>query len=57
MTHPGRDCAGERCELDVAVCNTSSEARCSNGGVCQEGLGMDFSCACLPGEWLTCDWK
>ncbi|KAJ1524333.1 hypothetical protein ONE63_010839 [Megalurothrips usitatus] len=47
MCQPGY--SGERCELDVAVCNATSEARCDNGGVCQEGPGMDFSCVCPPG--------
>ncbi|CAB0020779.1 unnamed protein product [Nesidiocoris tenuis] len=41
--------SGYNCEMDMAVCNTTEETRCTNGGVCVEGPGMSFSCRCLPG--------
>ncbi|CAF4870332.1 unnamed protein product [Pieris macdunnoughi] len=41
--------SGEHCELDVAVCNTTEEIRCYNGGECVEGPGFKFYCKCLPG--------
>lgn len=42
--------SGDHCEIDEAVCNSTNEARCNNGGVCEEGPGDSFTCNCLPGE-------
>lgn len=42
--------SGEHCEFDVAVCNTTEEVRCYNGGQCIEGPGFKFYCKCAPGE-------
>ncbi|KAH9640922.1 hypothetical protein HF086_015617 [Spodoptera exigua] len=41
--------SGDHCELDVAVCNSTEEVRCYNGGQCIEGPGFKFYCKCLPG--------
>ncbi|XP_047544611.1 protein eyes shut [Vanessa atalanta] len=41
--------SGEHCELDVAVCNSTEEERCYNGGECIEGLGFKFYCKCSAG--------
>ncbi|PZC83323.1 hypothetical protein B5X24_HaOG208087 [Helicoverpa armigera] len=41
--------SGEHCELDVAVCNSTEEVRCYNGGQCIEGPGFKFYCKCSPG--------
>ncbi|XP_053623518.1 protein eyes shut [Plodia interpunctella] len=41
--------SGEHCEVDIAVCNTTEEVRCYNGGKCIEGPGFKFYCECLPG--------
>lgn len=41
--------SGIHCEIDVAVCNTTNETRCANGGICLEGPGDTFSCNCRPG--------
>uniref|UniRef100_T1HCE3 Uncharacterized protein n=1 Tax=Rhodnius prolixus TaxID=13249 RepID=T1HCE3_RHOPR len=41
--------SGFNCEVDMAVCNTTEETRCANGGACIEGPGISFSCRCLPG--------
>ncbi|KAF6214242.1 hypothetical protein GE061_008982 [Apolygus lucorum] len=41
--------SGFNCEMDMAVCNTTEETRCANGGTCIEGPGITFSCRCLPG--------
>ncbi|KAJ8726204.1 hypothetical protein PYW07_000902 [Mythimna separata] len=41
--------SGEHCEMDVAVCNSTEEVRCYNGGQCIEGPGFKFYCKCLPG--------
>uniref|UniRef100_A0A1A9WEY9 EGF-like domain-containing protein n=1 Tax=Glossina brevipalpis TaxID=37001 RepID=A0A1A9WEY9_9MUSC len=40
---------GDHCEIDVAVCETGTGARCHNGGECIEGPGLEFSCECAPG--------
>ena len=42
--------SGEHCETDVAVCNSTEEVRCYNGGQCIEGPGFKFYCKCLPGK-------
>lgn len=42
--------SGEHCEMDVAVCNSTEEVRCYNGGQCIEGPGFKFYCKCLPGK-------
>ncbi|CAH0726520.1 unnamed protein product, partial [Brenthis ino] len=41
--------SGDHCELDVAVCNSTEEVRCYNGGECIEGPGYKFYCKCLAG--------
>ncbi|CAH2104876.1 unnamed protein product [Euphydryas editha] len=41
--------SGEHCEQDVAVCNSTEEVRCYNGGECIEGPGFKFYCKCLAG--------
>ncbi|XP_041979297.1 protein eyes shut [Aricia agestis] len=41
--------SGEHCENDVAVCNSTEEIRCYNGGECIEGPGFKFYCKCLEG--------
>ncbi|CAG9784578.1 unnamed protein product [Diatraea saccharalis] len=41
--------SGKHCELDVAVCNSTEEVRCHNGGQCIEGPGFKFYCKCSPG--------
>ncbi|RVE53301.1 hypothetical protein evm_002134 [Chilo suppressalis] len=41
--------SGKHCELDVAVCNSTEEVRCYNGGQCIEGPGFKFYCKCSPG--------
>ncbi|XP_050308986.1 protein eyes shut [Anthonomus grandis grandis] len=47
---------GVHCEVDIAVCNTTNETRCHNGGVCEEGPGDTFFCVCQPGwEGFLCD--
>ena len=38
----------------MAVCNTTDEAHCYNGGACIEGPGILFTCRCLPGNNLRC---
>ena len=43
---------GEFCETDVAVCNTTGESRCMNGGICIEGPGESYTCSCLAGMLL-----
>ncbi|XP_066907901.1 protein eyes shut isoform X2 [Halyomorpha halys] len=40
---------GLNCETDMAVCNSTDDAHCSNGGTCIEGPGISFTCRCLPG--------
>lgn len=40
---------GTNCEIDLAVCNSTGEILCKNGGECIEGPGISFSCKCLPG--------
>ncbi|CAD7079574.1 unnamed protein product [Hermetia illucens] len=40
---------GTHCEIDVAVCETGTGARCHNGGECIEGPGLKFTCRCAPG--------
>lgn len=40
---------GTYCETDLAVCNSTGEILCKNGGECIEGPGMSFSCNCSPG--------
>lgn len=47
--------AGDHCEVDIAVCNSSEEVRCYNGGQCIEGPGFKFYCKCPPGENLIYD--
>ncbi|XP_039765026.1 protein eyes shut [Pararge aegeria] len=48
--------SGEHCELDVAVCNSTEEVRCYNGGECIEGPGYKFYCKCLAGwEGTKCE--
>ncbi|XP_045769800.1 protein eyes shut [Maniola jurtina] len=48
--------SGDHCELDVAVCNSTEEVRCYNGGECIEGPGYKFYCKCLSGwEGLKCE--
>lgn len=44
--------SGEHCEVDIAVCNSTEEVRCYNGGQCIEGPGFKFYCKCLPGEYF-----
>ncbi|XP_026738289.1 protein eyes shut-like [Trichoplusia ni] len=41
--------SGEHCEMDEAVCNSTEEVRCYNGGQCIEGPGFKFYCRCMPG--------
>ncbi|CAK1549723.1 unnamed protein product [Leptosia nina] len=41
--------SGDHCEYDVAVCNSTEEIRCHNGGECIEGPGFKFYCKCMPG--------
>ncbi|XP_023954756.1 protein eyes shut [Bicyclus anynana] len=41
--------SGDHCELDVAVCNSTEEVRCYNGGECIEGPGYKFYCKCMAG--------
>lgn len=41
--------SGIHCEIDIAVCNSTNETRCSNGGICEEGPGDSFTCRCQPG--------
>ncbi|XP_073821482.1 protein eyes shut-like [Musca autumnalis] len=40
---------GDHCEVDVAVCETGTGARCQNDGECLEGPGLEFYCECPPG--------
>ncbi|XP_076253721.1 eyes shut [Rhynchophorus ferrugineus] len=48
--------SGSHCQIDIAVCNTTEETRCLNGGICTEGPGDTFSCKCQPGwNGLICD--
>lgn len=42
--------SGTHCEIDEAVCNTTDDVKCFNGGICQEGPGTFFSCACREGK-------
>lgn len=42
--------SGTFCENDLAVCNSTEETRCHNGGHCIEGHGISFSCKCSPGN-------
>lgn len=44
--------SGIHCEVDIAVCNITDEARCQNAGVCEEGPGDTFSCNCQPGSLI-----
>jgi len=39
---------GEHCEVDISICNTTSNA-CLNGGECVDGVGDNFHCKCKPG--------
>lgn len=41
--------SGTSCEIDLAVCNSTGEILCKNGGECIEGPGVSFSCNCSPG--------
>ncbi|CAB3249782.1 unnamed protein product [Arctia plantaginis] len=41
--------SGMHCDIDEAVCNSTEEVRCYNGGQCIEGPGFKFYCKCLPG--------
>ncbi|EDV99320.1 protein eyes shut [Drosophila grimshawi] len=41
---------GAHCEVDVAVCDTGTGARCQHGGECVEGPGLEFTCEC-PAGW------
>lgn len=41
---------GTYCEIDLAVCNSTGELLCKNGGECIEGPGVSFSCNCSPGN-------
>lgn len=41
--------SGEHCEVDIAVCNSTGEVRCYNGGQCVEGPGYKFYCKCVAG--------
>jgi hypothetical protein len=43
---------GVFCEIDVAVCNTTGESRCMNGGICIEGPGESYTCSCQAGTLL-----
>ena len=44
---------GYDCEQDVSVCNgTSAGSHCLNGGRCIDGIGLDFICECLAGDWM-----
>lgn len=46
--------AGTYCEIDLAVCNSTGQILCQNGGECIEGPGVSFSCKCSPGKyWPT----
>jgi hypothetical protein len=45
-------CPGLFCEIDVAVCNSTGESRCMNGGICIEGPGESYTCSCLAGMLL-----
>lgn len=40
---------GDTCDVDLAVCNTTNEIRCHNGGICLEGPGLSFNCNCSSG--------
>lgn len=42
--------SGTNCEIDLAVCNSTGEIQCKNGGECVEGPGVSFSCNCTPGN-------
>lgn len=44
--------SGIHCEIDEAVCNTTDEVKCFNGGTCQEGPGTSFTCICREGMYL-----
>ncbi|VVC30456.1 Hypothetical protein CINCED_3A008316 [Cinara cedri] len=47
---------GTNCEIDLAVCNSTGEIQCKNGGECIEGPGVSFSCNCSPGwNGRTCE--
>ncbi|XP_016662821.1 protein eyes shut [Acyrthosiphon pisum] len=47
---------GTSCEIDLAVCNSTGEILCKNGGECIEGPGVSFSCNCSPGwNGWTCE--
>ena len=44
--------AGLKCEVDVSVCETKGKEgspRCMNGGRCNEGPGLLYSCDCNAG--------
>ncbi|CAG5056620.1 unnamed protein product [Parnassius apollo] len=41
--------SGQHCEVDAAVCNSTDEVRCHNGGQCVEGPGYKFYCRCSQG--------
>jgi len=43
-------CSGASCEIDLAVCNSTGEVLCKNGGECIEGPGVSFTCNCSPGR-------
>ncbi|XP_029347714.1 protein eyes shut-like, partial [Acyrthosiphon pisum] len=48
--------SGTSCEIDLAVCNSTGEILCKNGGECIEGPGVSFSCNCSPGwNGWTCE--
>lgn len=42
--------SGTNCEIDLAVCNSTGELLCKNGGECIEGPGVSFACNCSPGN-------
>lgn len=41
--------SGLHCELDIAVCTSTNETRCANGGICEDGPGPVFTCRCQSG--------
>jgi hypothetical protein len=50
---------GERCEIDINVCNNETLIRenlselCFNGGTCVEGPGDKYYCVCPLGNLNT----